>query len=93
MAEPQYLRNLVVPVQVLSVDGQQVSACERPAGGVQDVEGLMDKLAELAEAFVDGTDVGRLFARPLEWSTWTRSEPSKGTTHAWHVRERIPSSV
>jgi hypothetical protein len=38
VAESQDLWDLVIPVQILSVDVKKILACERPAGRVKDIK-------------------------------------------------------
>lgn len=52
MAQPQHFGYPVVPVQVLRINVQEVPGSKGPSWGMEDVEGLVDELTQLAKALV-----------------------------------------
>lgn len=56
----------VVPVEVLGINIEQIAGGQGLARRVQNVEGLVDQLAQLTKALVNGSDVGWLLARSLQ---------------------------
>lgn len=65
MTQPQSLRYPIIPVQVLRVNGQEVPRREWVPWRVEYIQRLMNQFTELAEALVDGSNIGRLLARTL----------------------------
>lgn len=70
MAKSQHLGDPVIPVEVLGVNVEQVAASQRPPRRVQNVQALMDKLAQLTEALVYRAHVGWLLGAALQRRTW-----------------------
>lgn len=70
MAETEDFRYSIVPVQILGIDVEEISRGQGVTRRVEDIERLVDKLTQLAKAFVDRSDVGRLCARSLKRGTW-----------------------
>lgn len=66
VAQAENLRYSIVPVQILRVNSKQVFAGEWPPRGMHNVQGLVNKLTELAETFVDRPYIRGLLTRPLE---------------------------
>lgn len=67
LPKTQNIREILVPVKILFKNSLEITGGEGLAGGVQNVEGLVYDLAQFAEAFVNGTDIGRLLIRTVEW--------------------------
>lgn len=62
MAQSQHLWYSVIPVEILGVDAQKVTAGQRSSWGVEDIETLVDKLTQFTKALVHRPDVGRLLS-------------------------------
>lgn len=60
MTQSEDFRYPVIPVQVLGVDAEEVTAGQRPAWRVEYVEALMYKLTQFAKTLVNGPNIGRL---------------------------------
>lgn len=53
MSQPQHLGDAVVPVQVLSVNIQEIPRGKGPPGRMENIKRLVYKLTELAKTFVN----------------------------------------